>query len=285
MCRPAHPTRRRPHRDLRDQEEILELKRLLGLGSSSGSTPSGIFLFPTAPGRPAPRSPLLPTTQTGPWWSPYLQMLLAGPGPELCPAGPGAQLHRADPLSKLEGVERLAGVLLHGRHLGETRVHSPPRPATPQQLEGAACSAEGAHSQGTLEGLLEKMGGAGGELREQRRHGQRQRGATCEVHRVHVTSSAGEAGGCTVWSSACFGAAQDKWPFRAQPGYLGGAPGPGAGRAPVLPAAPTCAPHLHHHEGLAVPTERVLQQVGELGVAEGHVALAGAQGSNDVPQG
>lgn len=38
---------------------------------------------------------------------------------------------------------------------------------------------------------------------------------------------------------------------------------------------PAWGPHLHHHEGLAVPAERVLQQVGELGVAEGHVALAG----------
>lgn len=52
----------------------------------------------------------------------------------------------------------------------------------------------------------------------------------------------------------------------------------------VLAEPPHPGPHLHHHEGLAVPAERVLQQVGELGVAEGHVALAGAQSRDDVPQ-
>lgn len=44
------------------------------------------------------------------------------------------------------------------------------------------------------------------------------------------------------------------------------------------------SPYLDHHEGLAVAAERVLQQVGQLGVAEGHVALPGAQSIDDVPQ-
>lgn len=54
------------------------------------------------------------------------------------------------------------------------------------------------------------------------------------------------------------------------------------GRAAV--GMPMGAGYLHHHEGFAVAAERVLQQVGQLGVAEGHVALPGAQGVNDVTQ-
>lgn len=59
-------------------------------------------------------------------------------------------------------------------------------------------------------------------------------------------------------------------------------PRPHTLRATVRPA---CDAHLHHHEGLAVPAERVLKEVGELGVAKGHVAVAGAQSRDDVPQG
>lgn len=59
-------------------------------------------------------------------------------------------------------------------------------------------------------------------------------------------------------------------------------PRPHTLRATVWPA---CDAHLHHHEGLAVPAERVLKEVGELGVAKGHVAVAGAQSRDDVPQG
>ena len=43
-------------------------------------------------------------------------------------------------------------------------------------------------------------------------------------------------------------------------------------------------PHLHHHEGLAVPAQRVLQQVGEPRVPEGHVGVAAAQRVDDVAQ-
>ncbi len=42
--------------------------------------------------------------------------------------------------------------------------------------------------------------------------------------------------------------------------------------------------NLHHHEGLAVSAERVLQQVCEAGVPEGHVWVFGAQGVDDVAQ-
>lgn len=42
----------------------------------------------------------------------YLQVLLAGPGAQLSLAGDRTQLHRANPLGKLQGAQRLAGVLL-----------------------------------------------------------------------------------------------------------------------------------------------------------------------------
>lgn len=42
--------------------------------------------------------------------------------------------------------------------------------------------------------------------------------------------------------------------------------------------------HLHHHQRLAVPAERVLQQVGEPRVPEGHVGVAAAQRVDDVAQ-
>lgn len=126
--------------------------------------------------------------------SPYLQMLLAGPGHQLCPAGPGAQLHRADPLSKLEGVECLAGILLHRGHLENTRAHSPPKPATPTEVEGVACS-PGTHGQGSLAKVKELVRCTGctwpGLLRR--------------------------LAGCLSNS----GAREDKGPFPAQLGYLG----------------------------------------------------------------
>lgn len=42
----------------------------------------------------------------------YLQVLLAGPGAQLSLAGDRTQLHRANPLGKLQGAQRLTGVLL-----------------------------------------------------------------------------------------------------------------------------------------------------------------------------
>lgn len=47
----------------------------------------------------------------------YLQVFLAGPGTQLSLAGDRTQLHRANPLSKLQGAQCLAGVLLSRGHL------------------------------------------------------------------------------------------------------------------------------------------------------------------------
>lgn len=43
-------------------------------------------------------------------------------------------------------------------------------------------------------------------------------------------------------------------------------------------------PHLHHHQRLAVPAERVLQEIGEPGVPEGHVGVSAAQRVDHVAQ-
>ncbi|KAG8534903.1 hypothetical protein GDO81_029984 [Engystomops pustulosus] len=43
--------------------------------------------------------------------------------------------------------------------------------------------------------------------------------------------------------------------------------------------------HLHHHDSLVALAQRVLQQVGELGVPVGHMTLLGPQGLDDLPQG
>lgn len=54
------------------------------------------------------------TTGGDPWGESeeYLQVLLAGPGAQLSLAGDRTQLHGANPLGKLQGAQRLAGVLL-----------------------------------------------------------------------------------------------------------------------------------------------------------------------------
>lgn len=45
-----------------------------------------------------------------------------------------------------------------------------------------------------------------------------------------------------------------------------------------------CGTHLHHHESFTISTKRVLQEVRETGVSEGHVWVFGAQGIDDVTQ-
>lgn len=51
-----------------------------------------------------------------------------------------------------------------------------------------------------------------------------------------------------------------------------------------MPQVVGTAPHLHHHQRLAVPAERVLQKVGEPRVSEGHVGVSAAQRIDDVAQ-
>lgn len=51
----------------------------------------------------------------------YLQVLLAGPRAQLSLAGDRPQLHRANPLGKLQGAQRLTGVLLGRGHLWSGR--------------------------------------------------------------------------------------------------------------------------------------------------------------------
>lgn len=46
----------------------------------------------------------------------------------------------------------------------------------------------------------------------------------------------------------------------------------------------SCWSHLNHHEGLAVPTQRVLQQVGEAGVSERDVGVFTPQRVDDVSE-